>query len=66
MQIFARQKAAPGNGAAFRQEMKEKDEIEAVSYTHLDVYKRQGRGRPGAAAAGPPSGRPGRVPAILN
>lgn len=28
MQIFARQKAAPGNGAAFRQEMKEKDERE--------------------------------------
>lgn len=28
MQIFARQKAASGNGAAFRQEMKEKDERE--------------------------------------
>lgn len=28
MQIFAHQKAAPGNGAAFRQEMKEKDERE--------------------------------------
>ena len=32
-----------------------------VSYTHLDVYKRQGRRRPGPASRGPRAGTPGAV-----
>ena len=41
-------------------------EVGAVSYTHLDVYKRQARARPRASSCSPPAPRPRRpsLPAL--